>query len=182
MYKPISIRDARQSLEINTSLWRLSWITFIFLPLTFLAGIFGMNVSEVRSYPSMKWYDKDTYTVSLYLQVYQVFHSHCALGKSLYTRLSKSIGVLMMADAISNAVMVDYQKFHAAKHRYTSLMPRIYSISIYTQTQPISLAKTSTNTSPRIQQADQQKSLERFSTYYTPKELKLSAGFPFPRL
>lgn len=56
MYKSISIRDARQSLELNTSLWRLSWITFIFLPLTFLTGIFVMNVNELRSNPPLKWY------------------------------------------------------------------------------------------------------------------------------
>ena len=55
MYKSISIRDARQSLELNTSMWRLSWITFIFLPLTFLAGIFGMNVSELKADPPLKW-------------------------------------------------------------------------------------------------------------------------------
>ncbi|KAL6719292.1 hypothetical protein ACLMJK_003531 [Lecanora helva] len=55
MYKSIGIRDARQSLELNTSLWRLSWITFIFLPLTLLAGLFGMNVDELRSQPSVKW-------------------------------------------------------------------------------------------------------------------------------
>ncbi|KAA6411336.1 MAG: hypothetical protein FRX48_04616 [Lasallia pustulata] len=44
MYKSVSIRDARKSVELNTSLWRLSWITFILLPLTFLVGFFGMNV------------------------------------------------------------------------------------------------------------------------------------------
>ena len=60
MYKSISIRDARQSLELNTSMWRLSWITFIFLPLTFLAGIFGMNVSELTSNPPLKWLAIDT--------------------------------------------------------------------------------------------------------------------------
>ena len=56
MYKSVSIRDARRSLELNTSLWRLSWITFIFLPLTFLAGIFGMNVEELHNNPEIKWY------------------------------------------------------------------------------------------------------------------------------
>lgn len=54
--RSVGIRDARQSLELNTSLWRLSWIFFIFLPLTFLAGIFGMNVKELRSNPQVKWY------------------------------------------------------------------------------------------------------------------------------
>jgi hypothetical protein len=57
MYKSVSIRDARLSLELNASLWRLSWITFIFLPLTFLVGFFGMNVDTfVRDAPSLKWY------------------------------------------------------------------------------------------------------------------------------
>ena len=55
VYKSISIRDARQSFELNTSLWRLSWIIFIFLPLTFLAGVFGMNVSEFERNPSLEW-------------------------------------------------------------------------------------------------------------------------------
>ena len=56
MYKSVSIRDARQSLETNNSLWRLSWITFIFLPLTFLVGFFGMNVDTFQKNPSLKWY------------------------------------------------------------------------------------------------------------------------------
>ncbi|OCK80991.1 hypothetical protein K432DRAFT_442708 [Lepidopterella palustris CBS 459.81] len=45
MYQAVAFRDSRLSLDLNTSLWRLSWITFIFLPLTFLAGVFGMNVT-----------------------------------------------------------------------------------------------------------------------------------------
>ena len=56
MYKSVSIRDARQSLELNNSLWRLSWITFIFLPLTFLVGFFGMNVDTFQQSPSLRWY------------------------------------------------------------------------------------------------------------------------------
>jgi Mg2+ and Co2+ transporter CorA len=56
MYKSVSIRDARLSLELNASLWRLSWITFIFLPLTFLVGFFGMNVDMFNDRPSLKWY------------------------------------------------------------------------------------------------------------------------------
>ncbi|KAF7512207.1 hypothetical protein GJ744_002369 [Endocarpon pusillum] len=56
MYKSVSIRDSRQSLELNASLWRLSWITFIFLPLTFLVGFFGMNVGVFEHYPSVKYY------------------------------------------------------------------------------------------------------------------------------
>ena len=56
MYKSTTIRDARQSLELNASLWRLSWITFVFLPLTFLSGFFGMNVHLFKSSPSIRWY------------------------------------------------------------------------------------------------------------------------------
>jgi hypothetical protein len=41
-------------------MWRLSWITFIFLPLTFIGGFFGMNVDIFQpagsTYPSIKWY------------------------------------------------------------------------------------------------------------------------------
>ena len=56
MYKSVSIRDARRSLDLNNSLWRLSWITFIFLPLSFLSSFFGMNVNIFQDDPSVKWY------------------------------------------------------------------------------------------------------------------------------
>ncbi|KAF2417525.1 hypothetical protein EJ08DRAFT_643499 [Tothia fuscella] len=59
MYKSVGIRDARYSIELGTSMWRLSWITFIFLPLTFIGGFFGMNVDLFQAdsgYPSIKWY------------------------------------------------------------------------------------------------------------------------------
>ncbi|KAK8880066.1 metal ion transmembrane transporter [Apiospora arundinis] len=56
IYKRVAIRDARQSLMLNESLWRLSWITFIFLPLTFITGIFGMNVDTFSDNPSIKWW------------------------------------------------------------------------------------------------------------------------------
>jgi hypothetical protein len=60
MYKSVGIRDARHSLQLGLSMWRLSWITFIFLPLTFIGGFFGMNVDIFQpagtTYPSIKWY------------------------------------------------------------------------------------------------------------------------------
>lgn len=56
MYKSVEIRDSRHSLQLNTSMWRLSWITFIFLPLTFIVGFFGMNVDTFSNNPSIKWY------------------------------------------------------------------------------------------------------------------------------
>jgi hypothetical protein len=74
MYKSVGIRDARHSLQLGLSMWRLSWITFMFvptpceaikalltrkrsfLPLTFTVGFFGMNVSTFESNPDIKWY------------------------------------------------------------------------------------------------------------------------------
>ena len=56
MYKSVQIRDSRQSLDLSASLWRLSWITFVFLPLNSVASVFGMNVDAFRHYPSIKWY------------------------------------------------------------------------------------------------------------------------------
>ena len=55
MYKSVEIRDSRQSLQLSISMWRLSWITFIFLPLTFTVGVFGMNVDVFENNPSLKW-------------------------------------------------------------------------------------------------------------------------------
>ena len=56
MYKSVGIRDTRHSLELSYSMWRLSWITFVFLPLTFTVGFFGMNVDIFAESPSLKWY------------------------------------------------------------------------------------------------------------------------------
>jgi Mg2+ and Co2+ transporter CorA len=56
MYKSVTIGDSKQSPELASGLWRLSWITSIFLPLTFLAGLFGMNVASCKHNPSIKWY------------------------------------------------------------------------------------------------------------------------------
>lgn len=56
MYKSVEIRDARHSIQLNTSMWRLSWITFIFLPLNFISTVFGMNLNLLSHDPSIKWY------------------------------------------------------------------------------------------------------------------------------
>ncbi|KAF8247742.1 hypothetical protein K440DRAFT_600870 [Wilcoxina mikolae CBS 423.85] len=56
MYKSVGIRDTRESLRLGASMWRLSWITFIFLPLTFLCSFLGMNVDTFSNNPSIKWY------------------------------------------------------------------------------------------------------------------------------
>ncbi|KAJ9648849.1 hypothetical protein H2199_000762 [Coniosporium tulheliwenetii] len=46
MYQSVQIRDSRHNLELGMSVWRLSWITFIFLPLTFLVGFFDIDPSR----------------------------------------------------------------------------------------------------------------------------------------
>ena len=57
MYKSVEIRDSRHSLQLNISLWRISWITFLFLPLTFISSFFGMNVDIFNpGDPSLRWY------------------------------------------------------------------------------------------------------------------------------
>ncbi|KAF1916411.1 hypothetical protein BDU57DRAFT_449622 [Ampelomyces quisqualis] len=56
MYKSVGIRDSRHSLQLGLSMWRLSWITFIFLPLTFTVGFFGMNVNTFAENPPIKWW------------------------------------------------------------------------------------------------------------------------------
>ncbi|EQL36643.1 hypothetical protein BDFG_02006 [Blastomyces dermatitidis ATCC 26199] len=56
LYQSVSIRDSRHSIQLGVSMWRLSWITFIFLPLTFIVGFFGMNVDAFADNPSIKWY------------------------------------------------------------------------------------------------------------------------------
>ncbi|KAJ4346547.1 uncharacterized protein N0V89_010478 [Didymosphaeria variabile] len=56
MYKSVGIRDARHSLQLGLSMWRLSWITFVFLPLTFTTGFFGMNVDTFSENPSIKYF------------------------------------------------------------------------------------------------------------------------------
>ncbi|CAI6303043.1 unnamed protein product [Periconia digitata] len=52
----ISIDEGYRSREQNDSIRRLSWITFIFLPLVFAAGIFGMNVDLFTNDPSWLYY------------------------------------------------------------------------------------------------------------------------------
>lgn len=56
MYRSVGIRDSRASLQLGTSMWRLSWITFIFLPSTFIVGFFGMNVNVFKDNPDIKWF------------------------------------------------------------------------------------------------------------------------------
>ena len=40
MYKSVGIRDSRHSLQLSMSMWRLSWITFVFLPIVAACSFF----------------------------------------------------------------------------------------------------------------------------------------------
>ena len=76
MYKSVGIRDSRQSLQLGLSMWRLSWITFIFLPLTFMVSFFGMNVDlfggDGNSFPSVAWY----FVAAVILMLFGKWPSH----------------------------------------------------------------------------------------------------------
>jgi len=58
VYKSVEIRDSRHSIQLNNSLWRLSYVSFIFLPANFVSSFFGMNVDIFQpsgGYPHF-WY------------------------------------------------------------------------------------------------------------------------------
>ncbi|RHZ71842.1 hypothetical protein CDV55_108739 [Aspergillus turcosus] len=52
----VSINEAHRSTSLATSLKRISWITFVFLPLMFASSLFGMNVDLLKGDPSWRWY------------------------------------------------------------------------------------------------------------------------------
>lgn len=53
-FNQTSIAEAQKSTSTNVSMKRLSWITFIFLPLMFISSVFGMNVDVLKSNP--RWW------------------------------------------------------------------------------------------------------------------------------
>ncbi|KAF2083625.1 hypothetical protein K490DRAFT_151, partial [Saccharata proteae CBS 121410] len=83
MYKSVEIRDSRQSLQLGVSMWRLSWITFIFLPLTFIVGFFGMNVDTFSDDPSIKWYFISAVPLMLLVFFFWYLFKHCAFSASV---------------------------------------------------------------------------------------------------
>ena len=94
MYKSVGIRDARHSLQLGLSMWRLSWITFIFLPLTFVSGFFGMNVDTFAENPSIKYFVVAAATLfalviaSWYTMKHTLASQHQAtLRRAVYERL-----------------------------------------------------------------------------------------------
>ncbi|KAI1075649.1 hypothetical protein F5B20DRAFT_558890 [Whalleya microplaca] len=97
----VSINEARRSTTTSASMSRLSWITFIFLPLTFISGLFGMNVDILASNPP--WWLYLPFAIGTFLlaftiwvifkrdqDVFTAFHSQfftdCPLTPSSYKR------------------------------------------------------------------------------------------------
>ncbi|KAF2825893.1 hypothetical protein CC86DRAFT_324609 [Ophiobolus disseminans] len=52
----VSINEAYRSTSLATSMKRLSWVTFIFLPAMFASSLFGMNVSILKDDPDWRWF------------------------------------------------------------------------------------------------------------------------------
>ncbi|CAG7939810.1 unnamed protein product [Penicillium salamii] len=52
----LQIELAWVSTNESASFKRLSWITFVFLPLMFVSSLFGMNVDLLQNNPDWKWY------------------------------------------------------------------------------------------------------------------------------
>ncbi|OAL48910.1 hypothetical protein IQ07DRAFT_65667 [Pyrenochaeta sp. DS3sAY3a] len=52
----VSINEAHRSTSLATSMKRLSWITFIFLPAMFASSLFGMNVNVLENNPDWRWF------------------------------------------------------------------------------------------------------------------------------
>ena len=90
MYKSVGIRDSRHGLQLNTSMWRLSWITFIFLPLTFISTFFGMNVTPISSNPDIRYYFASAVPMMVLVLIFWYFIKH-ALARRRQTPYQRGI-------------------------------------------------------------------------------------------
>ncbi|KAL4744377.1 hypothetical protein BDW72DRAFT_188654 [Aspergillus terricola var. indicus] len=71
---------------MNRSMKRLSWITFVFLPLMFIASLFGMNINLLESNPA--WWLYVVFaagTVVMTLSVWIIFKRNPGLEDKLET-------------------------------------------------------------------------------------------------
>ncbi|KAL3478816.1 ankyrin repeat-containing domain protein [Aspergillus californicus] len=82
-----SIAEAQKSTSTNRSLKRLSWITFIFLPLMFISSLFGMNVNVLESNPPWWLYiPLAVGTMLLTMTVWIMFKRNSALEDQIERR------------------------------------------------------------------------------------------------
>ncbi|CEL09027.1 hypothetical protein ASPCAL12170 [Aspergillus calidoustus] len=104
-----SIAEAQKSTSANRSLKRLSWITFIFLPLMFISSLFGMNVDILESNPPWWLYiPLAGGTIVLTMTVWMIFKrdsskiglnaasSLCLLGRHWPTKNRYQSGIILM--------------------------------------------------------------------------------------
>ncbi|KAJ4411066.1 hypothetical protein N0V91_001439 [Didymella pomorum] len=66
----LSIQNANQSLEENHSLARLSWLATIFIPATFIAGLFSMTDDLASQVPTFKVYFSVTLPVTALIMLF----------------------------------------------------------------------------------------------------------------
>lgn len=117
MYKSVGIRDSRQSLQLGLSMWRLSWITFIFLPLTFIVGLFGMNVDTFADNPSIGWY----FLVAVILMIFVLLLWYCvkhSLQRSRQTPFQRGL-----YESLFNDLENEYPQFWTSTGAVESVEP-----------------------------------------------------------
>ncbi|KAK3900984.1 ankyrin repeat-containing domain protein [Staphylotrichum tortipilum] len=92
-----SIAEAKHSTSTNNSMKRLTWITFIFLPLTFISSLFGMNVDVLDPPPPWWWYAPVAVgTMFLTVSVWIVFKRN----ETLEERLERKFAWLVKAKSM----------------------------------------------------------------------------------
>jgi Mg2+ and Co2+ transporter CorA len=73
---------------------RLTWVTFIFLPLTFVAGLFGMNINLFEANPAWWWYLVFAFgTLSLTLFIWIIFKRFPDVRYSIFSLFVCHIGL-----------------------------------------------------------------------------------------
>ena len=111
-------------------MWRLSWIIFILFPLTFLAGIFGMSVSEFHDDPSLRWSFNSASKYSLRTNnQYRYFIAAVPLVRS---GLHKStIKILRYSDDFGHGILAVGTKMNAKRYRrFVALLSLVCSASL----------------------------------------------------
>ena len=57
-------------------MWRLSWITFIFLPLNFISSFYGMNVDTFEANPNIRYYFASAIPLMVVVLFFWYFTKH----------------------------------------------------------------------------------------------------------